>query len=195
MRAENIIDSMQNIDIRLILEADPTVKRRINWVKWCSIAACLCLLSGIVAFYATVVFGGARAPGPEPTYYNKLSELHSSLGRDTLYTESAFAEDEEILSISDDGNQLLIRTSNAHYYILHGRTDVNRSYIGGYEEQNLRYCEIGGITVHYSKIFDGSYHSQAKFIYDGDLYVIDVASSEDDQNIIEYIERVLGGIK
>ena len=61
-------------------------------------------------------------------------------------------------------------------YILFDKADVNDSYIGGYEEQGLSE-EINGVKVHYSNIFDGSNHAQAKFIYEGNLYVIDAISS------------------
>jgi DNA-directed RNA polymerase specialized sigma24 family protein len=50
--------------------------------------------------------------------------------------------------------------------------------------------EIGDVTVHYSEIFDGSYHSQAKFVWGGDLYVIDVTSKEDIHDIQEYLDRI-----
>ena len=128
--------------------------------------------------------------------------------RDTLYNDAntAFAESETVsISIScyeDENGNVDVRDPNqlkatlsgggirVSYYILFGKDNVKKSYISGYEEQKLR-REINGITVHYSKIYDGSYHSQAKFIYDGDLYVIDVTSKEDIHDINNYIDRIL----
>ena len=99
-------------------------------------------------------------------------------------------------------SQLLIRasypngdsTDRVNYYIIFDKDSVDDSYIGGYEEQGLT-KEIGGITVHYSLIQDGAMHGQAKFIYEENLYVIDVCSWGDAYHLDTYVDKVLNGEK
>ena len=76
-----------------------------------------------------------------------------------------------------------------NYYIIFNKDSIDDSYIGGYEEQGLT-KEINGITVHYSLIQDGAMHGQAKFIYEGNLYIIDVHSWGDEYNLDTYIDMV-----
>ena len=205
MTEKDILRAMGGIDASLILCADPALPRKKpNWMKWTAIAACFCLIV-YVGFMLKIAFTGASATGPIPINYESIAEMNLALGKETLYNDSVI---DGVLTVSisypDDGkgeadtaspNQALIRSISGgvrvHYYIIFNRDRVNDSYIGGYEEQKLR-REIGGVTVHYSKIFDGSYHSQAKFVYGGDLYVIDVTSSEDIHDIQNYIESILG---
>ena len=99
-------------------------------------------------------------------------------------------------------SQLLIRASYPNgdlidyvdYYIIFDKDSVDDSYIGGYEEQGLT-KEIDGITVHYSLIQDGAMHGQAKFIYEENLYVIDVCSWGDEYHLDTYVDMVLNGEK
>ena len=209
MTSENIFRAMREIDVQFILDAAPDAprKRTISWQKWITIAACFCILIvGAVGYY-NVVLRGANATGPEIFTHTTLEAMNTEIGKNTLYNDTTidFSEENGRISVSyyadDEGNidfhdpnQLKITVNEGSvrvdYYILFGRDNVKKSYIGGYEEQKLR-VEINGITVHYSKVFDGSYHSQAKFIYDGDLYVIDVTSREDNHDILDYINRIL----
>ncbi len=57
MKNTNLLHAMDNIDPRLILDAAPDIprKKRVNkrWVKWASLAACLCLIA-IAAFTITL---------------------------------------------------------------------------------------------------------------------------------------------
>lgn len=76
------------------------------------------------------------------------------------------------------------------FYILFNRKSVDDSRIGGYVEQGLT-KEIGGVTVHYSLIEDGAMHGHAKFLYEGNLYVIDVKSSGDVFTLDAYLNMVL----
>ncbi len=206
MTEKDILRAMSGIDSALILDAEKP-RKKINWLKWASIAAGFCLIV-YLGFMMKIAFTGANAPGPTNFYYNSFAEMNAAIGKDTLYNDNntAFAESETVsISIScyeDENGNIDVRDPNqlkatlsgggvrVSYYILFGRDNVKKSYIGGYEEQKLR-REIEDITVHYSKIFDGSYHSQAKFIYDGDLYVIDVTSKEDIHDIQDYIDRIL----
>ena len=206
MTEKDILRAMSGIDAALILDAEKPRKNR-NWLKWAGVAAGFCLIV-YLGFMMKIAFTGANAPGPTNFYYNSFAEMNAAIGKDTLYNDAntAFAESETIsISIScyeDENGNVDVRDPNqlkatlsgggirVSYYILFGKDNVKKSYIGGYEEQKLR-REINGITVHYSKIYDGSYHSQAKFIYNGNLYVIDVTSKEDIHDINDYIDRIL----
>ena len=206
MTEKDILRAMSGIDAALILDAEKP-RKKTGWLKWAGVAAGFCLIV-YLGFMMKIAFTGANAPGPASFYYDSFAEMNAAIGKDTLYNDAntAFAESETVsISIScyedENGNvdvrdpsQLKATLSGGgirvSYYILFGKDNVKKSYIGGYEEQKLR-REINGITVHYSKIYDGSYHSQAKFIYDGDLYVIDVTSKEDIHDINDYIDRIL----
>lgn len=76
------------------------------------------------------------------------------------------------------------------FYILFNQDSIDDSRIGGYVEQGLT-KEIGGITVHYSLIEDGAMHGHAKFLYEGNLYVIDVKSSGSVHALDTYLNMVL----
>ncbi len=207
MTEKDILRAMSGIDSALILGAEKTPKKT-NWLKWASIAAGFCLIV-YLGFMMKIAFTGANAPGPTNYNYDSLAEMNASIGKDTLYNDQtilhgdsalarilvSYYEDENGNIDLHDPNQLNVTVNDGsvrvNYYILFGRDNVKKSYIGGYEEQKLR-REINGITVHYSKIFDGFCHSQAKFIYEGDLYVIDVTSKEDIHDIQDYIDKILG---
>ncbi len=198
MTEKDILRAMGGIDAALITEAAPERRlRRMTWQKWATLAACFCLIAFIAVGYYNVVLRGASAPGPESLEFESLADMNSAVGVETLYNDQKLTgiQNISVTYYGDQPSQAKIRTKDGditvHYYVLFGRDKVKDSYIGGYEEQKLR-REIGGVTVHYSKIFDGSYHSQAKFIYGGDLYVIDVTSSEDIHDIGDYIESILG---
>lgn len=206
MTEKDILRAMSGIDAALILDAEKP-RKETGWLKWAGVAACFCLIV-YLGFMMKIAFTGANAPGPTNFYYNSFAEMNAAIGKDTLYNDAntALAESETVsISIScyeDENGNVDVRDPNqlkatlsgggirVSYYILFGKDNVKKSYIGGYEEQKLR-REINGITVHYSKIYDGSYHSQAKFVWGGDLYVIDVTSKEDIHDIQDYIDRVL----
>ena len=196
MTEKDLLRAIGGIDAALILDAERT-PQKINWKKWTAIAACFCLVAFLAVGYYNVVLRGANAPGPEYAEYVNLTEMNGSIGIETLYNDINIQGIGNILVTfyEDEPSQALIRAKDGdvtvHYYVIFNRDNVKKSYVGGYEEQNLR-REINGITVHYSKIFDGSYHSQAKFVWGGDLYVIDVTSQEDIHDIGDYIEKILG---
>ena len=77
-----------------------------------------------------------------------------------------------------------------NYYVLFGKDSVDDSYIGGYDEQGLTKI-INGVTVHYSEIYDGSHHTQAKFLYEGHLYVVDLVSAGE-IDLDHYLNLLLG---
>lgn len=190
------------------------------WVKWVSMAACLIMIICAVPI-ASLVFGGSHSDAPVSNIYNSIEAAHTALGYDTLYSKLDLDESNtKRISISYDSIngdnglqaslekplnlekplQLLIRaeypngetTDSVDYYVIFNRDSVDDSYIGGYEEQGLT-KKINGVTVHYSLIQDGAMHGQAKFLYEGDLYVIDVHSWGSEYNLDTYIDRVLNG--
>jgi hypothetical protein len=202
MTEKDILRAMSGIDSALILDAEKP-RKKTGWLKWAAVAAGFCLIV-YLGFMMKIAFTGANATGPVLIEYGSIAEMNEALGRETLYSDDII---ENVLYISvsytDDGtgeadlsrpNQARIHTNNGgitvNYYVIFNRDSIKKSYIGGYEEQELR-REINGITVHYSKIFDGTYHSQAQFLYGGDLYVIDVTSKEDIHDIQDYIDRIL----
>ncbi len=206
MTEKDILRAMSGIDSALILSAENIPKKTV-WKKWAAIAACFLLIVFAGVGYYNVVLRGANSPGPVNYNFDSLAEMNTAIGKETLYNDNTIAYEEgSVIRVScfedengnidlHDPNQLSVTTNDGkvrvEYYILFGRNNVKKSYVGGYEEQNLR-LEINGITVHYSKIFDGSYHSQAKFVWGGDLYVIDVTSKEDIHDIQDYIDKILG---
>lgn len=208
MTEKDILRAIGGIDPSLILDAEKTPKK-ISLKKWIATAACFLLIAFVAVGYYNVVFRGANAgdPGPQNYKFSTLAEMNAAIGKETLCNDNnVICDDDTVIRVScfedESGiidlhkpSQLNIITYDGdiriEYYIIFGRDDVSKSYIGGYEEQNLR-REINGVIVHYSKIFDGFYHSQAKFIYGGDLYVIDVTSKEDIHDIQDYIEKILG---
>ena len=217
MTNTNLLQAMGYIDPRLIADAAPDVARKKYtnkmWIKWVSLAAaCLALVISAVPIM-NLIFGGSHGDAPISNNYNSLEEVHNALGFDTLYSKLELDESNtKSITISYDSIngdiglqanlekplQLKIRatypngetTDSVDYYIIFNRDSVDDSYIGGYEEQGLT-KEINGITVHYSLIQDGAMHGQAKFVYEGNLYVIDVNSWGNEHNLDTYIDMVL----
>lgn len=198
-----VMDAISYLDAELLavhLEKKAKLRARAKAKKktilqWGAIAACIALILCMVPI-VNMIFNGSHGDAPVSVEYNDINEAHNQLGFDTLYAKLDYdvATTRKIMvSYKDDGEgnaviseptQLLIRqiyknnneAVNVNFYILFDKADVNDSYIGGYEEQGL-FEEINGVKVHYSNIFDGSNHAQAKFIYEGNLYVIDAISS------------------
>ena len=216
MTTTNIYRSLGGLDPELIMKAAPAekVQRKKNgWVKWVSFAAACFALVICAIPIMNLVFSGSHSDAPISNTYASLDEVHDALGFDTLYSNLTLNESTtNRISISYDSVngdnglqanlekplQLKIRatypngetTDSVDYYIIFNRDSVDDSYIGGYEEQGLT-KEINGITVHYSLIQDGAMHGQAKFVYEGNLYVIDVNSWGNEYNLDTYIDMVL----
>ena len=162
-------------------------------IKW-TVSIAACLIAILIAIPVIQRFTQHHATAPAIRYYETMSQVYDDLGYETLYTDLdlegatisvSYQSDENGQAIVASPLQMLIRYSYTHetstdkvdYYILFDRDHVDESYIGGYEEQGLT-KDINGVTVHYSEIFDGSYHTQAKFVYENNLYVIDIVSTE-----------------
>ena len=216
MTNKNIYRSLGGLDPELIMKAAPAekVQRKKNgWVKWVSFAAACFALVICAIPIMKLVFSGSHSDAPVSNTYNSIEEVHNVLGYDTLYSKLDLDESNtKRISISYDSVngdnglqanlekplQLKIRvtypngetTDSVDYYIIFNRDSVDDSYIGGYEEQGLT-KQIKGITVHYSLIQDGAMHGQAKFVYEGNLYVIDVNSWGNEYNLDTYIDMVL----
>ena len=215
MTNKNIYMSLGGLDPELIMKAAPAekVQKKNAWIKWTSLAAACFALVICAMPIMNLIFGGSHSDAPVSNTYDSIEEVHSALGYDTLYSKLELVESNiKNISISYDpvnGDsglqanlekplQLKIRatypngetTDSVDYYIIFNRDSVDDSYIGGYEEQGLT-KEINGITVHYSLIQDGAMHGQAKFLYDGNLYVIDVNSWGNQYNLDTYIDMVL----
>ena len=221
MTQEKLIDAITDLDSDILnryfdMKADLAAKkkpRKRAWLKWTSLAAACFALVICTMPIMKLGFGGSHSDAPVSNTYNSIEEVHNVLGYDTLYSKLDLDESntKRILisydSIKGDNGleanlekplQLQIRatypngetTDSVDYYIIFNRDSVDDSYIGGYEEQGLT-KEINGITVHYSLIQDGAMHGQAKFVYEGNLYVIDVNSWGNEHNLDTYIDMVL----
>ena len=215
MTNKNIYMSLGGLDPELIMKAAPAekVQKKNAWIKWTSLAAACFALVICAMPIMNLIFGGSHGEAPVSNTYDSIEEVHSALGYDTLYSKLELVESNiKNISISYDSVngdsglqenlenplQLKIRatypngetTDSVDYYIIFNRDSVDDSYIAGYEEQGLT-KEINGITVHYSLIQDGAMHGQAKFLYDGNLYVIDVNSWGNQYNLDTYIDMVL----
>ena len=220
MTSMNIYRCLGGIDPELIARAAPAEiprkKKKKDWIKWASLAAAsLALVICIVPVW-DALFGGTHGDAPVSNSFESLADVHEVLWYDTLYAGLDLDKTSKCsIAVSfasydaPDGSQedlenplqLLIRTAypngdttdTVHYYVIFNKDSVEDSYIGGYEEQGLS-KEFGGVTVHYSMIQDGATHGQAKFLYGGDLYVIDVISGGDDHTLDTYIGLVLDGL-
>lgn len=181
----------EHIDKKRNTEETMEAKKKRNPGRWIALAACIALVVCAIPV-ARFIMKGGNDKGPVTIEYESLAEAQAQLGIETLYTKM----DEEIIgrttvSYEDIGDrqanydkpaQLVLYGSGTdgvtgHYYALFGITDVKKSKIGGYEEQGLT-KEVNGVTVYYSEIFDGANHTQAKFVWEGNLYVIDLVSKE-----------------
>lgn len=217
MTNANLLQAIGRIDPKLIADAAPDVPQKKTGnktlIKWAfAVAACFALVMCAMPII-NLVFDGSHSGAPVSIDYNSLDEAHDALGYETLYSKLNFDEANtnnisiSYASIESDGIeqadlekplQLKISTSypngettdRVDYYIIFNKNSVDDSYIAGYEEQGLT-KEIGGITVHYSLIQDGAMHGQAKFLYEGNLYVIDVNSRGNAYNLDTYIDMVL----
>lgn len=90
-----------------------------------------------------------------------------------------------------DSDETTEAVTRIQLYILFNCDSVADSAIGGYEEQGLT-RRYGEITVHYSLIEDPLKHGQAKFLYQGDLYVLDVQSTGEAHVLLKYLDLLLG---
>lgn len=162
-------------------------------VKWpISIAACF--LVAIIVIPVIMHFTQNNTPAPATKYYESIAEVSNDLGYDTLYSKLeldgasimvSYKSDEDGNAQLDSPLQMKIRNrylteagkETVDYYVIFDKDSVDDSYIGGYDEQGLS-KNINGVKVHYSEIFDGSNHTQSKFLYEGNIYVIDIVSAE-----------------
>ena len=202
MTTKKFSNALGNIGESYIDEAvSYTAKKKSNaWLKWGAIAACFALIICAIPLI-NVIFDGANTKAPISINYDTLEEMNRALSKESLYNDStidvskgelthiaiAFIADQEGKADMQKPTQVRIDQknddSNIRYYILFDKTDIDDSYIAGYEEQNLSFVE-NGITVHYSTVqYKATYECQAKFVYDGNIYVIDVTTPNDDFDI------------
>lgn len=217
MTRERFFDALDAIDIDIVEDfvlTDNALEKRSEhkkpkYLKWTALAACLVLVVCFVPFIKNI-FTPSHVSSPVTVRYDSFEELSVVLPYNNFYkaldSENAntvsigmsYASDKDGNAITTQPLQLKIRqtyecenyTDTVDFYIIFGKTDVNESYIAGYEEQGLT-KEINGITVHYSMIDDGAKHAQGKFIYEGNLYVVDVLSGGSEYVLDEYLYKVI----
>ncbi len=211
-----LMDAISNVDDDVLakyfkiqggLKMKKAAKTKSHWLKW-GTAVAACFLVFIIAIPVIMNFTEHNTPAPATKNYENMAQVRDDLGYDTLLAKLELDESATIIvsyTSDEEGNpkfdaplQMKLKQTyhknpgadNVHYYVLFGKDDVNDSYIGGYEEQGLT-KEINGVTVHYSEIFDGSNHTQAKFVYEGNLYVVDITTSDDKIYDLDYYLKLL----
>lgn len=189
----------------------PLVVKRLG-----TLAACIAVVWA-VGLYAKTVFTGSHGIAPHSELFASVEAVEAALGEDLLLyqPDDPLARDRDIrvtfptykdgshgekplmlkaryIAIEADNSLSTIDvTTYVDLYILFDRDSVEDSYIGGYDEQGLS-RQYGEITVVYSLIEDGMMHGQAKFLYGGNLYVLDVNSTGDTHHLMTYLDMLLG---
>lgn len=183
-----------------------------------ALAACIVVLF-TVGLYTKTVSPGHHEPAPHAEYYASVEAVETVLGMDLLLEnleDGSLSRSGDIhvsFPTNEDGthdsapSMLNARftaneadhnantedaVSRIDLYILFDKQSVEDSYIAGYEEQGLT-KQYGEITVVYSLIQDPMMHGQAKFLYEGNLYVLDVNSTGDTHFLMKYLDMLLGG--
>ena len=188
-----------------------------------TLAACLAVIL-TVGLYVKTAVTPSHEPAPLMKYFATVEAVEGALGKELLLRpleESLLREQDIHVSYAifedyhnDDGHEdntpLMLNAryfciedfdpqasaqeySHVELYILFDKNNVNDSYIAGYEEQGLS-KQYGEITVVYSLIEDGMMHGQAKFLYEGNLYVLDVNSTGQTHRLMTYLELLLGEV-
>ncbi len=134
----------------------------------------------------TIVYDSYDPIVDDDTIDNSYAEIDGSLGMEFFPLNTQKPREFSISTSYDNGETV----DTVDFYILFNKNSVDDSYIGGYVEQGLT-KEIRGITVHYCLIEDGTMHGHAKFVYKGDVYVINVRSSGKTHSLHTYIDMVL----
>ena len=96
MTAMDIIEALRDIDPDLIMDAKRPVKRIPGWLRWTSVAACICCLTALVGLSLGHILG--RTQEPESSF-NALSPAEESVMEQTdttILTSSKFGISLEI---------------------------------------------------------------------------------------------------
>lgn len=185
-----------------------------------TLAACLAVVLA-VGLYVRTTFTTANEPAPHTEYFASAEAAEAALGgelllrpledsllrgRDILVTYSTHTQNgatygetplmleaRYVVLEEFDPQESAQESSHVDLYILFGADSVEDSYIGGYVEQGLS-KRYGEITVVYSLIEDGMMHGQAKFLYKGNLYVLDVNSNGNTHRLMTYLDLLLGEV-
>lgn len=182
-----------------------------------SLAACLAVLL-TVGLYVKTALSGSQSPAPHTVHFtsleaakdalseglllDRMNDPSLSLSRDILVTYPTYEDgthgDSPLMlkarfkaTESDNSLDTVDPVTYIDFYILFDKSSVDDSYIGGYEEQGLS-KQYGDITIVYSLIEDGMMHGQAKFLYEGNLYVIDVNSTGEHHFLMKYLDMLFG---
>lgn len=195
---------------RTVRKLKPLAVKRLG-----TVAACLAVVFA-VGFFARTVFTNNHEPAPHSEFFSSAEAVEAVLGEDLLLDrlDGPLSRDRDIrvtFPTYGDGTHgdkplmlearyKAIETDNSlstadaatyvDLYILFDCDSVEDSYIGGYDEQGLS-KQYGEITVVYSLIEDGMMHGQAKFLYGGNLYVLDVNSQGDTHHLMKYLDMLL----
>ncbi len=191
----------------------PLIVKRLS-----TLAACLAVVLA-VGLYAKTIFTNSHGIAPHSKYFASAEAVEDFLGENLLlkqlddplprdrdihvtfptYEDGTHGDEPLMLNARyiaiehDNSLSTIDVTTYVNLYILFDRDSVEDSYIGGYDEQGLS-KQYGEITVVYSLIEDGMMHGQAKFLYGGNLYVLDVNSTGDIHLLMKYLDILLGEV-
>ena len=199
---------------RLLSRAEKRVKP-LAMKRLGALAACMAVVVA-AGLYAKTVFTGSHGIAPYTELFTTVEAVEAALGEDLLLEQldDPLDRDRDIrvtfpiyegdshgdkplmlearyTAIEHDNSLTTVdATTYVDLYILFDCDSVEDSYIGGYTEQGLK-KQYGEITVVYSLIEDGMMHGQAKFLYGGNLYVLDVNSTGDTHHLMRYLDLLL----
>ncbi|MBQ7337739.1 MAG: hypothetical protein IJW40_04700 [Clostridia bacterium] len=193
MTNKNIYMSLSGLDPELIMKAAPAEKvqkkKKNAWIKWASIAACLCLVVMVGVFAIPNLIGYHSCLSEDEifersnTYFDNYEELAAVVGNDTLLENIDFA------TLNDYELRLVHELDNVNNY--HAVSFVNIMpedefgfgiHFSPYNNKIANLVDegetviINGVTVQYEKRgTDGStykYNFAAEFEYNDCYYQI-----------------------
>ncbi len=216
MTSKNILYALDGLEPRLVLDADPAAASKPKskrMLKWGTLVACLALcLCSVPIMMARFNGGHSKYPAPPTLNYTGIAEAENALQYPTLFGKLdpevvnitniriSYRPDNTGKPIMSEPLQMIFRLSEKNTtdrvacYLLFECDNVDDSYVGGYDEQNIRFS-IGGITVHYCQ--HGRYgreneiYEQAKFVYDGKVYILDAVSYVGKPVLEDYLNMLL----
>lgn len=215
MKREKISEAMGNISSRHIKEAaefkveEKSHKTKTSWVKWASLAACLCLVVMVGVFTIPNLIGYHSGLSEDEifersnTYFDNYEELAAIIGNDTLLENIDFA------TLNDYELRLVHALDDVHAY--HTVSFVNIMpddefgfgiHFPPYNKKTANFVDggetvtINGVTVQYEKRrTEGSnfkYDIAAEFEYNGCCYQIRSMGNSEESVFWDNLNALLG---
>ena len=215
MKREKISEAMGNISSRHIKEAaefkaeEKSNKSKTSWVKWASLAACLCLVVMVGVFTIPNLIGYHSGLSEDEifersnTYFDNYEELAAIVGNDTLLENIDFA------TLNDYELRLVHELDDVHAYhtvsfvIIMPEDEFGFGiHFPPYNKKTANFVDggetatINGVTVQYEKRrTEGSnfkYDIAAEFEYNGCCYQIRSMGNSDESVFWDNLNALLG---